>query len=240
MELVTIGEKQVEKLEYMGQPVMTLKMVDEVHDRNSGTARYNFNSNKKHFGEGKHYFVGNSHEAKALGVLAPRGITLLTESGYLKLVRTFGDDKAWDVQDKLIDCYFHVKQEQQETRQAAAEPEPEPQPIKSNAAFILMLAQENMAQAIRLEAIEAQSAKIESKLVLIEAKQTNRNDQMFTVAGFAMLHGLKFNLTECSTYAKKAIKASETMGYTIDKVYDPRWGKVNVYHSEVLQSVIPV
>ena len=78
-ELVTIGEKQVERLEYMGQPVMTMRQVDEIHDRKKCTASYNFHYNKKQFEEGADYSLGNSHTAKSLGIKAP-SVTLLTES----------------------------------------------------------------------------------------------------------------------------------------------------------------
>ena len=72
---------------------MTMQQVDEIHDRKKGTANYNFHYNKKHVEEGADYSQGNSHTAKSLGIKAP-SVTLLTESGYLKLVKTFGDDQA--------------------------------------------------------------------------------------------------------------------------------------------------
>ena len=36
-------------------------------------------------------------------------ITLITESGYLMLVKSFTDDKAWEVQRSLVDNYFKVR-----------------------------------------------------------------------------------------------------------------------------------
>ncbi len=92
---------------------MTLRQIDEIHGITQ--ARQNFNNQKKHFTCGVDYCVANFDAAIALGIKAP-AVTLFTESGYLKLVKTFGDDRAWEVQAKLIDCYFHVKQEQQDLR----------------------------------------------------------------------------------------------------------------------------
>lgn len=37
-------------------------------------------------------------------------ITLITESGYLMLVKSFTDDLAWDVQRQLVNTYFRVEQ----------------------------------------------------------------------------------------------------------------------------------
>lgn len=39
-----------------------------------------------------------------------RGTIFLTESGYLMLVKSLNDDKAWDVQRKLVNTYFRAKE----------------------------------------------------------------------------------------------------------------------------------
>lgn len=76
--------------EYHGHRVVTFKDVDTVHGRPNGTARKRFNDNKKHFVDGEDYFVRNSDEARIeFGITAPNGLTLLTESGYLMLVKSF-------------------------------------------------------------------------------------------------------------------------------------------------------
>lgn len=108
--LVTINSHDVLIKEYNGQRVVTFKDIDNVHERPDGTARRNFNANKKHLVEDEDYFVRNSYEAlQEYGITAPNGLTLLTESGYLMLVKSFTDDLAWDVQRKLVKTYFGVK-----------------------------------------------------------------------------------------------------------------------------------
>lgn len=110
-ELVKIGNHDISAKTYDGRRVVTFKDIDLVHERVDGTARRNFNSNKKHLIEGEDYFVRNSHEAKEeYGITAPNGLVLMTESGYLMLVKSFTDDLAWDVQRKLVDSYFRVKE----------------------------------------------------------------------------------------------------------------------------------
>ncbi|MFQ7293361.1 MAG: ORF6N domain-containing protein [Monoglobales bacterium] len=46
----------------------------------------------------------------SLGFKVPnRGLTLITESGYLMIVKSFNDDLAWKVQRELVNNYFRVK-----------------------------------------------------------------------------------------------------------------------------------
>lgn len=92
-------------LVHQGQRVITLKMMDEAHQRPSGTARRAFNAHKRHLIEGEDYFVRNPHEATEFRIIAPNGLVLLTESGYLLLVKSFTDDLAWKVQRALV-AYF--------------------------------------------------------------------------------------------------------------------------------------
>lgn len=107
---VTINHTDLTVKEYQGQRVLTFKEIDEVHGRTEGRARKRFNDNKAHFIEGEDYFVRNPDEAKnEFGIKAPNGLTLITESGYLMLVKSFTDDLAWQVQRQLVNIYFRAK-----------------------------------------------------------------------------------------------------------------------------------
>jgi len=109
---LTIAEQKHDVFvkDYRNQRVVTLREVDTLHGRVEGTARRNFNDNRKHFIEGEDFFVRNSYEAKTeFGITAPNGLTLLTESGYLMLVKSFTDDLAWQVQRQLVKHYFRGK-----------------------------------------------------------------------------------------------------------------------------------
>lgn len=113
-DIITIENTEMQIKEYNGQRVVTFKDIDKVHQRPSGTARRNFGHNKKHFVEGEDYIVVNRNnqmdEIRTLGFSVPsRGITLITESGYLMLVKSFTDDLSWDVQRQLVNSYFKVK-----------------------------------------------------------------------------------------------------------------------------------
>lgn len=114
---VTIGDKKVERLEYKGRPVITLKMVETLHQRPSGTAKNTFHRHKDKFTAKEDFFMVPYSEWKE--IIAVRNtdsddkqrnpLTFLTESGYLMLVKTFGDDLAWKIQRELIDNYFKHK-----------------------------------------------------------------------------------------------------------------------------------
>lgn len=109
-ELITINGTGLAVKEYHGQRVVTLRDVDAAHQRPFGTARKRFNDNKDRFVDGVDYFVRNSDEAaKEYGIIAPNGLTLITESGYLMLVKSFTDDLAWEVQRQLVNTYFRAK-----------------------------------------------------------------------------------------------------------------------------------
>ena len=112
-ELTTINNAEILVKEFSGQRVVTFKEIDAVHGRPDGTARRNFNTNKSHLIEGEDYFVRNSYEAQnEFGIAAPNGLTLITESGYLMLVKSFTDDLAWKVQRELVKGYFRAKSTQ--------------------------------------------------------------------------------------------------------------------------------
>lgn len=114
-ELTIINNTQVLVKEYSGQRVVTFKDIDAVHGRPDGTAKRNFRSNREHFIEGEDFFMlDQPDEIRSLGIQRPQGgtpesVTLITESGYLMLVKSFTDDLAWKVQRELVNSYFRAK-----------------------------------------------------------------------------------------------------------------------------------
>lgn len=109
--IITINDTDIAVKEYGGKCVITFKDIDTVHRRPEGTARQRFNDNKKHFVEGEDYFNAQMSEKRTLGFDIPnRGLTLITESGYYMLVKSFTDDLSWDVQRQLVNGYFRAQQ----------------------------------------------------------------------------------------------------------------------------------
>lgn len=113
IQTVTVNDTNISVKEYNGKRVVTLKDIDACHNRPEGTARKRFNDNRQHFIEGEDYFKPKCSEVRPFfGQTLPNGfnpnadIILMTESGYLMLVKSFTDDLAWQVQRQLVNSYF--------------------------------------------------------------------------------------------------------------------------------------
>lgn len=115
-QIVKINNADLLVKEINGQRVVTFKDIDMLHERVEGTAKRNFADNKKRFIENVDYFELSKNDVGTDFVLtygfdkkAPKGL-LITESGYLMLVKSLQDDLAWKVQRELVNNYFRAKQ----------------------------------------------------------------------------------------------------------------------------------
>ena len=115
-DVIQINDFDLSVKEYQGERVVTFKDIDEVHGRPNGTAGRNFRENRQRFIEGTDYYKISPDEFRrafgenSMDKRQTNLITLLTESGYLMLVKSFTDDIAWSVQRQLVNSYFRVKQ----------------------------------------------------------------------------------------------------------------------------------
>ena len=114
---ITVNNQNIQIKQYDGKRVVTFKDIDLVHNRPAGTARKRFNDNRIHFIKNEDYFkITPSEFRTTIGIMDKRqqnDITLLTESGYLMLVKSFTDDLAWDVQRQLVNSYFRAQEAKQ-------------------------------------------------------------------------------------------------------------------------------
>lgn len=108
-------------VDWQGLRVVTFDMIDEVHQRPTGTARAAFNRNRQHFIEGEDYVRVSPDAYRAMTACAnvkrtrkkspekiTGDVTLFFESGYLMLVKSFRDNLAWDIQRHLVRHYFRA------------------------------------------------------------------------------------------------------------------------------------
>ncbi len=110
-DIVKINNHDVTAKEYNGLRIVTFKDIDMVHERPDGTAKRNFNENKKHFIKDTDYFIVRASEIRTNKIMdisdkAHQDMVFITESGYLMLVKSFTDDLAWEVQRQLVNAYF--------------------------------------------------------------------------------------------------------------------------------------
>ena len=147
---IAIANTELPIIEYQGQRVVTLAMIDQVHQRPEGTARRTFSDNRNRLIEGEDFYLIDYSQKDVLRTFGievpPRGLTVFAESGYLMLVKTFSDDLAWQVQRQLVKGYFKAK-----TTQAAPIP-PRPKAPSISSAFKSCMA---MAKLIGLEGNQA-------------------------------------------------------------------------------------
>ena len=111
-EVITIENTEMQVKEYNGKRVVTFKDIDAVHQRAVGTAKRNFNKNKKHFIDGEDYIKVCVDEIRTNKIMnisnkARNDVVLITESGYLMLAKSFTDDLSWQVQRCLVNNYFN-------------------------------------------------------------------------------------------------------------------------------------
>lgn len=119
-ELVKIEGTELSIKEYNGERVVTLRDIDFVHQKKSGPSKRTFERYKSHFILNEDYFeltrkdLGDKLSPNEKIVGNPNLKTyLLTESGYLMVVKGFTDDLAWQVQRQLVNAYFKAKAQPQ-------------------------------------------------------------------------------------------------------------------------------
>lgn len=115
--------RDVHVREISGYRVITFRDIDTLHQRPEGTASRNFRENRDRFIPGTDYFditpdEFQSDEIRRFGITSPRGGTVVTESGYLMLVKSFTDELAWKVQRQLVNSYFRAQVNRRESLQA--------------------------------------------------------------------------------------------------------------------------
>ena len=114
------------------QRVVTFRDIDEVHQRPEGTAKKAFSRNRKRFIRDVDYFIVTRSEIQKsvkdtleyFGDIPNRGITVLTETGYLMVVKPFTDDLSWKVQRRLVSSYFNCGKLQNEAINRSDVPQP--------------------------------------------------------------------------------------------------------------------
>lgn len=204
-DLIIIGNTQFTAKTLDGKPVLTFPDIDAIHHRPEGSARKRFNDNRQRFVEGEDYFViDQPSEIRTLGIQRPQGgtpssVTLVTESGYLMIVKSFTDDWAWEVQRRLVKTYFRAKE-------LAAE---KPKPMSTNDLFELQL-KINREYESKINALEERADNADRKISTITdvfaAPPTDeerwREEMNRRVRAMCEEYGLNYHTTIGEMYAE--------------------------------------
>lgn len=105
-------------IEQNGQRVLTTAQLAEAYGTTAKEIAYNFNGNKKHYTDGKHFYclTGETlrkfkHDSGNSGIAIPKNVNryyLWTERGALLHAKSLNTDKAWEVYDFLVEHYFRA------------------------------------------------------------------------------------------------------------------------------------
>ncbi|TJH87026.1 ORF6N domain-containing protein, partial [Escherichia coli] len=100
-------------------PVITTELLAQLYCTEINNIKVNYTRNSERFVEGKHFFKVVGDELKNLRVtlsnsqtpVSPktRSLILWTERGAARHAKMLETDQAWDVFEKLEDCYFRQK-----------------------------------------------------------------------------------------------------------------------------------
>jgi len=113
-EPIRIGQHNLEQYVCNDMPVVTFEQVACVHEVSVETVKSSFRKNKNRFQDGKHTYMLDFAEGQQVlrAPVSPNGIRVFTEAGYLLLVKPMRDDRAWEVQERMIEAYFRDKARQ--------------------------------------------------------------------------------------------------------------------------------
>lgn len=113
-DLIAINDASIEKILYHDVPVVTFEQIAEVHGIPIRNVQRTFQRHRNRFIEGKHCFrldYSTASELPLRVVVSHNGLVFFTEKGYLLLTKPLRDNKAWEVQERMVDDYFALKQE---------------------------------------------------------------------------------------------------------------------------------
>lgn len=119
-KLVEINSQSVSVVTHLSIPVVTTEMLAKFYGTDVNNIKVNHSRNAMRFVEGKHYFkleglplkdFKNKITLSNLVHKQAKHLVLWTERGAARHAKMLDTDQAWDVFEKLEDCYFTLQEE---------------------------------------------------------------------------------------------------------------------------------
>lgn len=122
-KLAAVSPETLPRTTYRNIPVVTSKQLAFLYGTNQTNIRTNIHANKDRFVAGKHYFLLEGNDLRAFksgvsrtdSVCSPfyiaknvSSLTLWTERGAARHAKMLDTDQAWEVFERLEDCYFNT------------------------------------------------------------------------------------------------------------------------------------
>lgn len=125
-DLKIIGKEQIGSITFTGieggfgkdKKCMLAKDIADIHGQSLSEINRRINSNCEHFKDGidvinllngSETFRNFAEENGLITNNRVKYIYLLSERGYLKLVKLLEDEKAWEIYEELVDNYFNMR-----------------------------------------------------------------------------------------------------------------------------------
>lgn len=115
-DYMEINGKRIEKKEYNGVPILTSWDIAEIHGKEMRRVNENFKYVREKLILNEDYFIIErdkfSETDFPIQNFIPNNvkeIPLFTETGYMMLCKTFGDDFSWQLQRFLVRNYFNMQ-----------------------------------------------------------------------------------------------------------------------------------
>jgi hypothetical protein len=118
--------------------------------------------------------------------------------------------------------------------------EPVQQQSMTQVQLLAAVAQQMAQQEQYLLEQQQQQTEILARLKVVEVEQDRVNTpcgHKYSVVGFANLQGLEISVKEASTKGRKASALCRKQGIEIERIHDPRFGRVGLYPESVLIEV---
>lgn len=172
---------------------------------------------------------------------------IFSERGVLKIMRYSKTELADSVMEEVIDVFLAARKKSSSCSTIDAR-------MKKHENHPLVIMSRKMDEMKQQhDEIIIAFVEIEERQNIIEQEQKKQANQItdvrvkmdavlsqsnyYSVLGFANLVGVKIDLTGASNIGKLATKLSNDSGTPISSVADPRFGKVNAYHRDILDSI---
>lgn len=118
--ITQISAETISLIIHQNTPVITTELLARLYGTEVNNIKVNFTRNADRFVEGKHFYKAVGDDLKNLRVtlsnsqnpVSPktRSLILWTERGAARHAKMLETDQAWEVFEKLEDCYFNQKQ----------------------------------------------------------------------------------------------------------------------------------
>lgn len=239
--LITINDTQIEQLTYHEQPVVTFEMIADVHGVPVSNVQKSFQRHQDRFTAEKHYYRINAEESQRCGLrvqTGQHGALLFTRHGYLLLVKPMKDDKAWNVQERMIDEYFAMQTALQALPTVPQVKDPKLQMLIEAVVRMDSLEQQLATQHEAL--IANQHATIQAQELALRALQSQT---WITLRQYALVYDLHHQLPpkQQQDYARWLVGYCAERNIPIYKAQTAHtaWKEENTYHIGTIQETLP-